>query len=375
LRTALRLNPERAETYFLLARTHRRLGNLEQVESLLRVAQRLGGDPDRAQRETWMTWAQAGRLREAEPHLSELLMDLREDGAEICAAYVQGYFANFQLAAARRLLDAWQRDFPNDPQAFFMRGYLNQALALWSEAAEAYRRGLELAPSQTQIRVRLAEVLGELGETDVALQQFERCAGELPGDAAVFAAWAKCLARQGRTDQARPVLQRALEIASMHFESLRQLGELELAEGNFAQALPPLQAAASQRPYDATTRKAMGKTLQALGRTAEAQSHLEYAAAAEPPLARMEQQLREVFDRPQDPQLRYEIGSTLLRFGSPPDGAKWLYTALELESDHAAAHQALAAYYGRIGDVQKAAEHQAASERVLSQKAKRDNSG
>lgn len=375
LRTALRLQPRRPETYFLLARTHRRLGNLDQVEPLLRVARQLGGDPDRAQRETWMAWAQAGRMREAEPHLSELLVDLREDGAEICAAYVQGYLANLQPAAARRLLDAWQRDYPQDPQAYFLRGYLNQTLTLWHEAAEAYRRGLELSPGETRMRIRLAEVLAERGEVDEALRQFERCAGETPGDASLFAAWAHCLTQQGRPDQARPILQRALESASMHFESLRQLGELELAAGDYERALPPLQAAVSQRPYDAASRAALGKTLQALGRADEAQSHLEYAAAAEQPLAQMRQHLRQLHQRPHDPQLRYEIGATLLQFGSPPDGARWLHTALELDPAHAEAHQALAEYYERVGDREQAAEHRAASRQAREPSGEAESAG
>ena len=180
---------------------------------------------------------------------------------------------------------------------------------------------------------------------------------ETPDDAGIFAAWAKCLARQGHTDQARPILQRALSIASMHFEALRQLGELELAEGNFQAALPPLQAAASQRPYDTTTRNALGKTLQALGKADEARPHLEYAAAAEESLSRMERELRRVVERPTDPELRYDIGLTLLRYGSPPDGAKWLHTVLELDPSHQAAHRALAAYYESTGNLAQAARH------------------
>ena len=374
LRIALRLAPQRAETYFLLARTHRRLGDLERVEPLLREAQQRGGDPERAQRETWLAWAQAGRLRDAEPHLSELLMDGKEDGAEICAAYVQGYFTNLQPREARQLLDAWQRDYPGDPQSHFMRGYLNQALALFPEAAEAYRQGLELAPGETMMRIRLAEVLGEMNETDEAIGQFQRCADETPNDAAIFAAWAKCLVKQGDSAQARQVLQRALRIASMNFEALRQLGELELADGNFQQALPPLQAATSQRPYDTATHNALGKTLQALGRTAEARPHLEYAAQAEESLSRMERELRTVVDRPKDPELRYDIGLTLLKYGSPPDGVKWLHTVLELQPDHPGAHQALAAYYETIGDLSQAARHWAKAKKSKGRKVEKSPS-
>ncbi len=368
LRIALRLAPERAETCFLLARTHRRLGNLERVEPLLRHAEKLGGDPQRAKRETWLAWAQAGRLREAQPHLSELLMDMQEDGAEICAAYVQGYFTNLQPREALQLLDAWQKDYPGDPQSYFMRGDLKQALALWSEAAESYRHGLELAPGQTLMRVRLAEVLGELNETDEAIRQFQRCADETPNDAAIFAAWAKCLTRQGHTDQARPVLQRALSIASMHFEALRQLGELELAEGNFQAALPPLQAAASQRPYDIDHPQRVGENTAGAGQGRRSAPPLGIRGGGRGVVVPDATRTAAGGRTAQDPELRYDIGLTLLRYGSPPDGVKWLTTVLELDPRHQAAHRALAAYYESVGNRQLAAEHRAKIEGAESQK-------
>jgi tetratricopeptide (TPR) repeat protein len=224
------------------------------------------------------------------------------------------------------------------------------------------------------MRVRLAETLGELNETDEAIRHLQRCADETPNDAALFAVWAKCLTKQGHTDQARAVLQRALRIASMHFEALRQLGELELAEGDFPAALSPLQAAASQRPYDATTRNALGKTLAALGKSGEARPHLEYAAAADAALSRMERELRLVAERPQDQGLRYRIGMTLLRYGPPADGVKWLNTVLELNSHHQATHRALATYYERTGNRQQAAEHRAKIEREESQKVEESKS-
>jgi tetratricopeptide (TPR) repeat protein len=352
LRTALRLAPDRAEAevLFLLARVHRRLGRLDRVESLLRRAQELGGDHDRAQRETWLGWAQSGRLRDAEPHLAALLSDSRDDGAEICEAYVQGYFANLRVQEALELLDAWQRDFPDDVQSYFMRGYLMQALARNQEAASAYRRGLELAPRQTLMRYRLAEVLTEMQELDEATALFRRCVQESPDDADIITSWANCLAVQGKPDEARRLLQQALASHPRHFEALRKLGEIELSQGQLEVARQHLDAAVQQRPYDTTTHNALGKTLRALGRTAEAQIHLDYVAQAEESLARMERQLRLVVDRPRDVELRYDIGLTLLKYGSPDDGVKWLRTVLELQPDHAAAQQALAMYYQSRGE-------------------------
>jgi Tfp pilus assembly protein PilF len=55
--------------------------------------------------------------------------------------------------------------------------------------------------------------------------------------------------------------------------------------------------------------------------------------------------------------VRYEIGTTLLEFGTPELGAKWLRTVLELQPDHQGAHRALARYYEAQGDWQNALDY------------------
>jgi Tfp pilus assembly protein PilF len=80
-------------------------------------------------------------------------------------------------------------------------------------------------------------------------------------------------------------------------------------------------------------------------------------AEAEESLARMERQLRVVVNRPDDVEVRYDIGMTLLKYGSPEDGAKWLLTVVEQQPDHKRTHQALAVYYESLGDWENAAMH------------------
>ena len=85
--------------------------------------------------------------------------------------------------------------------------------------------------------------------------------------------------------------------------------------------------------------------------------HFDYVHEAERSVARMERQLRSVFGRPDDAGLRYEIGITLLRYGAPEDGAKWLRTVLQLDPEHPGAHRALAEYCEAQGDWQNARFH------------------
>jgi tetratricopeptide (TPR) repeat protein len=354
---ALWIARDRPETLFLLARTHRRLGNVACVPALLRRAAKLGGDQDRADREMWLLLAQVGRLREAEPHLADLLRDPRDDGPDICEAFVQGYFANLRTTEAARLLDVWQDASPLDPWPRFMRGYLMQGLGRRPEAIAAYREGLAVAPDETTMRRRLAEVLLEIRETAEAAELLRRCVDEDPENPAILTAWAECLFAQGEVDRARELLDRLLAGGANAFEARRLLGDIEIAQGRLKEALPHLQAALVQRPYDTTTHNALGKVLRALGRADEAKPHFDYVTEAEQSLNRMEKQLRLAVERPGDAGLRYEIASTLLKYGSPDDGAKWLRSVLQLEPNHRGAHRALVAYYEARGDWQSAQDH------------------
>lgn len=344
LRAALRSDPERLETYYLLARTHRRRADAVRAAVYLKQYADRGGDSALAERETILALAQSGRLREAEPHLPQLLIDPQGDGPDICEAFVQGYFLNLRIDAALELLNAWQQDYPADPQPHFMQGFLYQALELWPEAVEAYRQGLLRAPDRADMRARLGEALIKQGQWEEADQELERAAGEAPDRPDILVALARCRFQRAETAEARQLVQRALAQSPEHFEARRLLAEIQLAEGRFAEAAAVLDLLFRQRPYDPTIRHALGRALRALGRTAEAKPHFDYLAEAEPALHRLEQLIRQVLSDPKNAELRYQIGRTLMRYGSPEDGARWLRTVLEIDPAHQGARQLLAAY-------------------------------
>lgn len=344
LRASLRSDPQRVETYYLLARTHRRRADVVRAAVYLKQYADRGGDPALAERESILALAQSGRLREAEPYLGQLLIDAQGDGPDICEAFVQGYFLNLRIDAALEMLTAWQQDYPADPQPHFMQGFLYQALELWPEAVEAYRQGLLRAPKRADMRARLGEALIKQGQWDEADEELGRAAAEAPDQPDIFVALARCRFQRADTAEARELVHRALVQLPEHFEARRLVAEIELAEGHFAEAAAVLEELFRQRPYDPTIRHALGRALRALGRAAEAKPHFDYLAEAEPALHRLEQHIRQVLTEPQNAELRFQIGRTLLRYGSPEDGARWLRTVLEIDPKHEGARQLLSAY-------------------------------
>lgn len=357
LRVAVRRNLADADTILLLARAHRRLGSLPQMTLLLARAGTLQGDASAIERERRLAVAQTGRLREVENYLPEMLVTAGEDGPDVCQAFVQGYFANLRSNDALRLLDAWERSYPDDSQPLFMRAYLWQSMSHPEQAIPLYREGLSRAPHRTSMLRGLAEALLSTNDIDQAEAALAICLAETPKDPRVLYVWAQCAYERGRLEEAGKRLAEAIRVAPDDSDVRRLKGQLDLAQGKFEDAFRELQVLAERDPHDTFVRESLGRALQGLGRTEEAKRHLDYVARAEPNLRRLDRLFRESIQSPQNAELRYEIGTILFEFGSPADAARWMQAALELDPKHAGAHRALAAHFESLGDAANAMLH------------------
>ena len=141
-REAVRLSPRQGEAHFTLARAFRRQGQLDKVRESLEHAAKLGVPPDRIRREEWLALAQAGQMKEAQPHLSELLINPGDDGPDICEAYANGFFLTYRLDAAEQILDAWEKDFPQDPQPHVFRASMNSKMHNWPTTISHLRKAI-----------------------------------------------------------------------------------------------------------------------------------------------------------------------------------------------------------------------------------------
>ena len=138
------------------------------------------------------------------------------------------------------------------------------------------------------------------------------------------------------------VVTRWLAEHSDDLAALEALGRLELVEGNAAAATTRLATAVSLRPEDAELRYALGRALRLAGKETEAEPHLAYRQAAEQPLADLRQLLNDFPARPEDPDIRAEIGELTYRWKSHDEGLWWCAAALDLDPEHAAAKALLA---------------------------------
>lgn len=392
LERAQAVDEEDAETHFLLARCLRRLGKFKQVEEHLDQAESWGWPADRIQLERLLMAAQGGQLRLSAPKLYAYLKDRNEygdDGPEVCECLVNGYFLSYQFGLALPVLDAWQKDYPDDAQCYMFRGLFFENRSNPTKAVNEYRKALELAPKRIDVRMRLAQVLRKSNQFEEAVRQFEFCRSEDSFHPEVLTGLGQCYRGQGRLDDARAVLRLLLDRDPDYFDAQLIMGQLEETDQRPLAAIRWLRPACLQRPSDREARYSLARSLQVASRDAldackladdqrlgcwqaiewgwarliaelmqrESERHFDFVSEAQQSMSRVQVWTDVIRSKPDNVELRFKIGMSLMKYDNPQHGLGWLLSVLDLDPDHAAAHRALAGYYKRRGNKELAARH------------------
>ena len=342
------------DTCFLRARANRKKGDWSALVANLKRARELGCPRARIEREQWLGMAQSGQLRDAEPQLSRLLADPQDDGAEICEAFVNGYFLNHRLNEAARLLTAWIADFPKDPEPLYIRGKIRLESQFLSDAEQDFRRALAIDRAYWPAACELADTLVLERQFDGALEIYRRAATIPAHRVRAQIGETKCLRLLECRREARASVRRLLDDVPDAREGLLELGLLELDEGEYAAARVPLEAALALNPRALVVRQALSRALRGIGDVEGAQEHAAYIEAAQAALQRADQLSDRVARDPRNADLRCEIGMIYLKYAVPERGLNWLKSALDCAPGHRAARQALDDYFAdhpTVGEV------------------------
>lgn len=355
--SAERLAPNNGEVYLYMASAYRRKGELTNVRKSLERASILGVSQNRIRREEWLAMAQAGQMTEAAPHLRELLLNPGDDGAEICEAYANGYFLNYRLGEAFAILDAWEKDYPQDAQPHFFRAAFSSKTDNWNATVKHLRKALELAPKRIDVRIELANTLLILQESDEAAKLFAELQKIQPDHPEVLMGWAQILLERGQHEQARSTLDQVLRIDSKHVVALRLRGEIHSLAGQVTEAIKLLEEAVAIKSSDRQARYVLATVLKKAGRDAEARQHFQFVAKSSDVNARFEELVVKVRNNNGDVESRFEIAELLREVGETTDRLQWLRSIIELDPSHKAAHAELAKYYAALGDLEESRKH------------------
>jgi tetratricopeptide (TPR) repeat protein len=358
LARCLRVWPRSEQAHLLTSRAARQEADFREADDHLRACQRLhGGSSEEIALEWALLQAAEGNLGEVEEYLNRQAEYHPERAPLVWEAVAQGYIRVYRILDALACLELWLTLDPDNLRALELRGiaYANAHSA--SKGAEAFRRVLEQDPTRTATRRRLANCLLQMGSYDEALPHLEQLARLSPDDPEPRVGLARCHAMLGRPGQAQEILDEILQHDPKNALALRTRGQFALSDGQPAEAERWLSRAADLLPDDYQSQWLLFRALQAQEKK-EAQAQLRKAEAAKQRAERLgELTSRQLSLRPLDPALHYEMGVQLLRSGNDEIGEGWLLSALRLDPDYRPAHQALADYYERRGDAERAREH------------------
>jgi tetratricopeptide (TPR) repeat protein len=158
-------------------------------------------------------------------------------------------------------------------------GFVLEKEGLPDEAAEMYRKALELDPESATARYNLAASLARSGEFAEAETLFRDALAKNPTTQA-YTGLGVVLLQQGRTQDAIVNLQDAITADPTNAAAYDALASILVRQGKFAEAAATLRALIKHQPSPAAHRE-LAEVLQRLGRADEARSELERAQALE----------------------------------------------------------------------------------------------
>ena len=343
--------PYNAEAHFLMARTSRRGGNLVQWKIHLDRADILRWPKKQIELERQLRRAQVGDIFDVETSLLDLANTLPPDEVIILEALVNGYMENDCLLDVVALTTTWIQRYPEDWLPLIYRG--NAQLRLYGKPAEAvkdFQRVLELKPEIPATHLALAQVLTNDGQFNEAAPHFQYCLDHQPEDPipALFGL-ATCQYSMGKTELARETLGKLQAQVKNHSGAIFLQAKIELAEGRPEDALQSLKKADGLSHDQADVTNALVHVSGQLGLEEEMvryQRRLEDIQKRDELLDRL---VSEAKLRPDDPDVRFQLATTCLKYGREDEASHWFQGILYKDPKHLPTLKTLADYYESKG--------------------------
>jgi Flp pilus assembly protein TadD len=355
----LKARPEDPEAHFLAAIAARRAGDRASAASHLEHAGRRGWDAVDLRAEGALQAVAAGApFVESEAALRAILDRPSENTSDALEHLSRGSLAQFRVSEAERLTARWVELAPENPRAWDVRADVLERLERRGAAREALARWVELDPANLKARLGLVRLLlDDRRPSDEITPHLEILTTRAPDDVEVMRFHASALQADGRTEDARAVLDRAVAVSAPGCLVLAQRAKLDLDRGRAGEALPFARRAVAADPSDVEARFTLLRCVQQVGTPAEAAAAEASWKQVRDDLARVRELGRKISSNSTDPALRVQIGELFLRNGREPEGLRWLESALLVHPGFGPAHQALAAHYTRTNRPELAKRH------------------
>jgi tetratricopeptide (TPR) repeat protein len=290
-------------------------------------------------------------------YLQNYVLEDHPDTSLILEALALGYQKTYRLVPAHLCLDLLLTRQPELAAAWYQRGQLWDAEEEHVEAEQDYRHALELDPDHVEARLRLAGLVTALARPREAVDDYEYLQRRQADNPAVLTGLANCHFQLGEIDRARQLLDQVLAAHPHQGPAVRLRGHLELHADAPTVAEAYLREAIRQFPDDPQPYIDLALCLRALGKQEESRHFLAQAEQVKADMGRLRALTREMAKTPHDAELRYQAGRVFIARGLDDEGLAWFRSALHEDPRHPPTHRALAEYYDRTGDSERASYH------------------
>jgi predicted Zn-dependent protease len=352
--------PWSVETHFLAARVARNSGLYAEAEAQLAECRRLQHGPSSdTQLETLLLRAQLGDVEKVENGLMYAAEKDKVHEREILETLARGHMKLMRFLPALGYLDRCLAQYPDDVRALDWHGWIMEKLQRQETAAKDYRRALELSPGRVEVRIRLALLYLGHYDPELAEPHLEILEKTHPERQEVQLGLAQARFLQGRTDEARVLLDGVLAANPDSPMALLYRGKLEL------QASPPRVAEAEKYfrrilqddPNSIEALNGLHDCLREPSQEKEAAAVLKKYDEVMAKGARMQALLAGEAERPSaKADAAYELGKMNDEMGQGDLALYWLRTAEKRDANHKPTHALLADILKKGGHEEEAAQ-------------------
>jgi tetratricopeptide (TPR) repeat protein len=335
--------PDDGEVNFLMARAARRDGDYATATRCLTRASAVGWKADAIEMERTLHAAQTGDFQRTENRILQWALRGTDEPRLFLEVLIPNYLIRHDLDQALMFLSIWTEREPRNVRALLWLVETCEQLRLPERAMNAARAAAAAAPDRADVRAKCGLILIEFNQFSEARPHLERAIELAPHDRGARLGLARCLHAFGETSASISLLDELLSERSDDSEALGMRGKVALQSNRPADAVNYLKKALDRSRSDLDTLSNLALALITLGKPNEARMYQDRHEAAVKDQAEFTETTRAVAKDPRNPDLRYKAGMILMRNGYKEGGLQWLESALAENPAHEPSREALAA--------------------------------
>jgi tetratricopeptide (TPR) repeat protein len=230
------------------------------------------------------------------------------------------YYDLGALTAAMQHAETWAELAPRDGRPHRFMGLLYKDMGNYKEAVEPYRAALDRDlkdPVREEVKVELADCLMRVLDYGAAYATLASCRPTEDALVRILTAQAQCKRALGKPEDARELVENALEANPGYTTALRLRAQLALDANEPARAVNDLERAAALSPNEYDTQHMLGRVYGQLGNQSKAQAARERVTEIQGRLDLLTKLTRDTIERPKDAKLHRQLADLYGQMGMP----------------------------------------------------------